>query len=67
MQIAVLIDERDRRLGKVMVNSATVVIGHADRIFVRTGKSIRPNPRLNAMAVVFEEAKIYTRDKLEPL
>jgi hypothetical protein len=67
MRTAVLIDERDRRIGKLMVPESCFVIKHNDALFVRTEKAIRPNPRLNAIAVVFEETQPFIRTKLEAI
>lgn len=64
MQIAVLIDERDRRLGTVPVNHACWIIQHYDRLFVRTTKGVRLRPADRAFAIVFEETEPFVRNKL---
>lgn len=64
---AVLIDERDQRLGKLMVHESCFIIRHNDAIFVRTSKTIRLHHSHRAMAVVFEETEVYVRDKLEAI
>lgn len=66
-RVAVLVDERDNRIGKAVVSNATIIILHQDRLFVRTDKTVRPNPRVNVMAVVFEETEPFVRNQLEPV
>lgn len=65
MRLAVLIDERDRRLGKIQVPEACFVIQHGDASFVRTDKVIRLHHSHRAMAVVFEQTEIFVRERLE--
>lgn len=67
MTPAVLIDERDRRLGKLMVASTCRIIRHADATFVRTDKSVRLHHSHRALAVVFEQTEIFIRNKLEAI
>lgn len=65
-QIAVLIDEKDRRIGKLMVPPSCNVICHHEVIYVRTGRGVKLNPAHRAIAVVFEETEVYHRAKLDP-
>lgn len=67
MRVAVLIDERERRLGKLTVGPACFVIRHGDATFVRTDKVVRLHHSHRAMAVIFEETPIYVRDRLEQI
>ena len=66
-QIAVLIDERDKRIGKLPVNPACRVIRHRDSFFVRTDRGVRLHHSHRAIAVVFEEVDVYVRETLEPV
>jgi hypothetical protein len=67
MRLAVLINERDVRLGAVNISDATAVIRHGGSIFVRTGKTVKLRPNHRMLALVFEQTEIYVRDKLEPI
>lgn len=61
-RVALLIDERDRRLGTTMVPELTFVIRHDDAIFVRTEQGLRlPG---GGIAVVFRETDPTVREKL---
>lgn len=64
---AVLIDERDRRIGKLMVHETCFVIRHKTAIFIRTPKAVRLHHSHRSMAIVFEETEVYVRDKLEAI
>ena len=66
-QIAVLIDERDNRLGRLTVTSACQVICHEDRYFVRTAKGMKLHHSHRAIAVIFEETELYHRRRLDPI
>lgn len=66
-QIAVLIDERDRRLGKLMVAPQCAIIRHGGSFFVRTGRGVKLHHSHRAVAAVFEETEVFVREKLEPL
>lgn len=66
MKAAVLIDERDRRVGKLMVSDACFVIRHQDSFYVRTQTGVRLHHSHRALAVVFQQTEIYVRDKVEP-
>jgi hypothetical protein len=67
MRRAVLVDERDNRLGAVDVSDATLIIRHDGAFFVRTGESVRLRPSHRALAIVFEQTEIYVRERLEPI
>lgn len=67
MQIVVLVDERDRRLGKLTVAPSCFVIRHRDATFVRTDKAVKLHHSHRAMAVVFEQTEVYVRDRLEAI
>lgn len=66
MRTAVLIDERDRRVGKLPVADSCFVIRHQGSYFVRTDKGVRLHHSHRALAVVFEQTDVYVRDKVEP-
>lgn len=61
---AVLVDERDRQIGKTSVPETTFVIKHADAIFIRTPKGVRLSG--GGIGVVFEQTEVYVRERLEP-
>lgn len=64
IRAAILFDERDRKLGKVMISETVFVIRHRDSIFVRTEKGVRlPGGGIGA---VFIETEPMVREKLEP-
>lgn len=63
MRTIVLVDERDRRLGKTQVPEATFVVVHKDAIFVRTESVIRLSG--GGIGVVFLEFDPLVRNKLE--
>lgn len=65
MRVAVLIDERDRRLGKLQVSESCFVIRHNDAVFVRTAKAVKLHHSHRVTAVVFEQTEVYVRDRLE--
>lgn len=67
MRTAVLIDERDRRIGKLTVGEACFVIQHRDATFIRTEKAVRLHHSHRALAVVFEQTEVYVRDRLEEI
>lgn len=67
MTPAVLIDEQDRRLGKIMVAPTCRIIRHAGATFVRTDKAVRLHHSHRALAVIFEQTEIFIRDKLEAI
>lgn len=67
MKVAVLIDEMDRRIGKLTIAPACFVIRHGDAIFVRTEKVVKLHHSHRAMAVVFEQTEVYVRDRLETI
>ena len=64
---AVLINERDVRLGTLDVTPATSVVRYGGAIFVRTGQTIRLRPAHRALVDVFAETEVYVREKLEPV
>lgn len=64
---AVLIDELDNRLGKLMVAPSCFVIVFQERTFVRTDKAVKLHHSHRATAVVFEETEPYVRARLDPI
>lgn len=67
MRRAILIDERDRRLGTVDVPDATLVIRHRESIFVRTARAVKLRPNDRAFLPVFEEVEVYVRERINPI
>jgi len=67
MRIAVLVDERDRRIGKLQVPEACHVVRHAGATFVRTQRAVKLHHAHRSFAVVFEQTEVYVREKLEPV
>lgn len=67
VEIAVLINERDQRLGKLVVAPIVHVIRHQGATFVRTSKGVRLHHSHRAIAVVFEQTEVYVREKLEAI
>jgi len=67
MRVAVLVDEADRRLGKLTVAPSCFVIRHQDATFVRTDKVVRLHHSHRALAVVFEQTEVYVRARLEAI
>lgn len=64
---AILISERDVRIGKTMVPEATTVIRHGDTIFVRTQECIRLVRGGTGVGAVFRETEVIVRNALEPI
>jgi hypothetical protein len=64
---AVLIDERDRRVGKIQVPEICFVIQHNGCTFVRTQKTVRLHHSHRAFAVVFDQTEVYIRERLEAI
>lgn len=67
VQIAVLVDENDRRLGKLAVAPIVHVIRYQGAIFVRTEKGVKLHHSHRAIAVVFEQTEVYVRERLEEI
>jgi hypothetical protein len=67
MRRAVLIDDRDNRLGTVDVNDATFVVRHGGATFVRTDTGVKLRPSHRMLAVVFQQTEVYVRDKLDAI
>lgn len=64
MRTAVLVDERDRRLGRTTVPDRTLVVEHKGRYFFREGDGVRlPGGGIGAK---FVEREPVVRNKLEP-
>lgn len=63
---AVLLDERDRKLGKVMVPETVFVIEHRGDVFVRTAEGVRLTRDGVGVAVVFRQTEVFVRDRLAP-
>lgn len=64
MRAAVLFDDRERKLGHVMVPETTFVIQHRDRFFFRTDKGVRLIG--GGVGAQFLEMEPLVRDKMEP-
>lgn len=62
---AVLVDDRDRRLGSCVVPDTITVIQHAEGIFVRTETGVRLSG--GGIGVVFRETEAVERTSLKPL
>jgi hypothetical protein len=67
MRRALLINERDVRLGTVDVSPAIFVIRYGGATFVRTGEAVKLRLAHRATVDVFAQAEVYVRDKLEPI
>jgi hypothetical protein len=67
MRRAVLINDRDVRLGTLDVAPATTVVRYGGATFVRTGQSVKLRPAHRALVDVFVETELYVREKLEPI
>lgn len=64
VRTAVLINDRDVRLGSVTLPDTVFVMSHGGSYFARTDKGIRlPG---GGIAVVFQETEVYVREKLAP-
>lgn len=61
---AILIDERDRHIGKTMVPETVFVIQHGESLFVRTEKGVRLSG--GGIGVVFIETEPFVRQRLDP-
>lgn len=61
---AILVDERDRRVGRCVVPEATFVIGYRDGLFVRTEEGARLSG--GGVGVIFRETDVLMRHKLDP-
>lgn len=61
---AVLIDDRDKRLGRVRVPDLTFVVQHQGEIFVRTDRGIRLSG--GGIGVIFQLTDPLVRDRLDP-
>lgn len=62
---AILIDERDHRLGTTPVVDSVLLVRHAGCLFVRTEKGIRLSG--GGIAVVYQEVDPVERPRLNPL
>jgi hypothetical protein len=67
MKVAVLIDEKDNRIGKLTVPESCFVILHKEATFYRTDKTVRLHHSHRSTAVVFEETQPFVRDRLEAI
>jgi hypothetical protein len=63
-RVAILIDEKDRRLGTVLVPERTFVIRHNESLFVRSEQGIRLSG--GGIAVAFIEQEPVVRNRLMP-
>lgn len=61
-RVAVLLDERDRRVGSTIVPETVFIINHAGRFFVRTEKGARMSG--GGVGAIFEETEVYVRERL---
>lgn len=59
---AVLVDERDQKLGTCIVPENAFVIQHADRIFIRQGQGVRLSG--GGIGAVFIEQEPLLRERL---
>lgn len=63
-RVAILLDDRDNRIGKTVVPETVFIIRHDDAFYVRTAKGVRLSG--GGIGVAFEETEVYVRGKLEP-
>lgn len=63
-RVAVLLDERDNKIGTVTVPDTISVIRHKGAIFVRTAKGLRLSG--GGIGVAFIATEVYVRDQLQP-
>jgi len=60
---AVLLGERDERLGRTTVPESTFVIRHEGAFYIRTGNGVRlPG---GGIGVIFEQTEVIDRPQLE--
>ena len=64
-RVAVLIGERDEKLGKTVVPDVAMVIEHNGDLFVRTTEGIRLSKIGTGVGAVFRLTDAYVRPRLE--
>lgn len=62
---AILIDERDRRLGRTDIPDAIHIIQHGETMFIRSSEAVRLAG--GGVGVIFRVAEVFVRNKLEPV
>jgi hypothetical protein len=69
VKTAVLVDELDKRIGKLQIPESCFVIQHAEATFVRTEQYVRlyPRQRSGGVAVVFQQTEPFVRARLEAI
>lgn len=65
IRTAVLTDERGNRLGSAQVPDSTMLIQHADALFIRTPTAIRLSG--NGIGIVFSYIEPLVRDQLRAI
>jgi hypothetical protein len=63
---AVLLGERDEKVGKTAVPDTTFVICHQGDYFVRTAEGMRLTRGGVGVAAVFRLTEVFVRDRLDP-
>lgn len=67
MRSAILIDDRDQRVGRVQVPETAFVIQHGEDFYVRTSEVVRLSRNGPGLAAVFRITEVFVRAKLEPV
>lgn len=67
IRTAVLINERDKRLGQASVPESAMVILHNGSYFVRSDERFRLTREGVSTGVIFRETEIYARESLRPI
>jgi hypothetical protein len=66
IETAIIVDDRDERLGTLQVGPACFVLNYDGRYFYRTDKRKRLMMHGTATGVVFEETEVWIRARLNP-
>lgn len=62
---ALLVDSRDRRIGKTQVPAHCSAIEFREALFIRTGEAVKLRPAHRALADVFRETEPFVKRDLE--
>lgn len=63
-RVAILVDEKDRRLGRAVVAESTMIISHKESLFIRSGLMVKISA--NGLAAEFRYIEPAVRDRLDP-
>lgn len=66
MRIAILLNEKDVRLGRCSVQESTFIIQYGDEFFYRTTEGVRLTRDGVGIGVVFRQTEVYVRERLDP-